>query len=78
VGFRVCVGTGKKPQQVPPLRYATVGMTILFGYQHPNLKQLFRYRHPNPKQKCHPDRSVPRGSVVEGPAVSLSVLTQSL
>jgi hypothetical protein len=37
----------KEKQQVPPLRYAPVGMTILFGYP-----------HPNPQQNCHPDRSV--------------------
>jgi hypothetical protein len=37
----------KKPQQVPPLRYAPVGMTLLFGVEYPSAKM-----------KCHPDRSV--------------------
>jgi hypothetical protein len=26
---KMCVGTGEKKQQVPPLRYAPVGMTVL-------------------------------------------------
>jgi hypothetical protein len=45
----------KKPQ-VPPLRYAPVGMTILFGYQHPSAQTNLSSR--------------PERSVVEGPAVS--------
>jgi len=32
-------------------------MTILFWYQHSNLKQMFRYHILNLKQNCHPDRS---------------------
>jgi hypothetical protein len=38
-------------QQVAPLRYAPVGMTILFGN-----RQFFR-KTPSLQQTCHPDRS---------------------
>jgi hypothetical protein len=41
--------------QVPPLRYAPVGMTILFGYQDPGTQTNLSSR--------------PERSAVEGPAV---------
>src|ERR1700722_12081828 len=37
----IAVCNAEEKQQVPPLRYAPVGMTLLFGYG-----------HSNPQQKC--------------------------
>ena len=48
----------EKKQQVPPLRYAPVGMTLLFGTRMWGTKQLFRIEMLVPKRKYHPDRSV--------------------
>src|SRR5580658_9918461 len=47
---------GRLKPQVPPLRCAPVGMTILCGYQHPGTQTNLSSR--------------PERSVVEGPAVS--------
>src|ERR1700677_1998433 len=47
-------------QQVPPLRYAPVGMTHLFGYQHSSAQTNLSSR--------------PERSVVEGPAVAFALL----
>jgi hypothetical protein len=49
----------EKQQQVPPLRYAPVGMTILFRYQHPNLKQMFRTDIPIPNRVVIPTGAYP-------------------
>src|ERR1700678_958831 len=60
----------RKKQQVPPLRYAPVGMTILLLVG--DFKTIlllvgdFDRISPVPRQNCHPDRSA-----VEGPAVHL-------
>jgi hypothetical protein len=32
----------EEEQQVPPLRYAPVGMTHMFGYRCPNPREVFR------------------------------------
>jgi len=60
----MCKGIGDRDlwskslkQQVPPLRCAPVGMTILFGYEHPSTQTNLSSR--------------PERSVVEGPAVSI-------
>jgi hypothetical protein len=54
--------------QIPPLRYASVGMTILFGSVYFLSPNIFRSQaFFGPTQNCHPDRSAQR--VVEGSAV---------
>src|SRR5580658_5266598 len=51
---------GRKKQQVPPLRYAPVGMTILLGNGH-NHSEIIDF---STKLSSRPERSA-----VEGPAV---------
>jgi hypothetical protein len=64
-GFRsVCENRGRKPQ-VPPLRYAPVGMTILLQGQ----AFLAEALASTTELSSRPERSV-----VEGPAVSLPIL----
>jgi hypothetical protein len=46
------VSTGRKKPQVPPLRFAPVGMTILLRGLKDLLLELLRAQ-----QNCHPDRS---------------------
>jgi hypothetical protein len=63
-------------QQVPPLRCASVGMTILLGHQHPN--SIPKSQHPNTQTPKHPNTqtelsSRPKRSAAEGPAVSFSL-----
>jgi hypothetical protein len=65
-GFSICVRREKKPQ-VPPLRFAPVGMTILLCPQELQREIL----DPAIELSSRPERSV-----VEGPAVSFPVLTQ--
>ena len=67
--FRVCVRTGRETQQVPPLRYAPVGMTILLHGQ----VLLTEALAGTAELSSRPERSA-----VEGPAVSLPILTQNL
>ena len=68
---RGCVRTREK-QQVPPLRYAPVGMTILLQG---NSLQIGGGMAVNGAKELS---SRPERSAVEGPAVSLSVLTTVL
>src|SRR5580692_10736424 len=60
--FRVCVRTGRETQQVPPLRYAPVGMTILLHGQ----VLLTEALAGTAELSSRPERSA-----VEGPAVFL-------
>jgi hypothetical protein len=60
--FGIRVRTAAAKQQVPPLRYAPVGMTNLFRCQNFDLKINLSSR--------------PERSAVEGPAVSFLPLTQ--
>ena len=56
---------GKK-QQVPPLRFAPVGMTILLQGQVFSLKPL------GTQQNCHPDRSEPGFPATRHPLTTTS------
>jgi hypothetical protein len=52
------IGENEKEQQVPPLRYAPVGMTHLLDIGGFYLNTSLGFGISVPKQMCHPDRSV--------------------
>src|ERR1700733_10418191 len=70
-GALVSAKEPEEKQQVPPLRFAPVGMTILLQQMAPRAVRRTAVNGPT-ELSSRPERSA-----VEGPAVSLPVLTQT-